>query len=148
MGTYRSSKGNPTEFRAVGASLTDLFETCAQATFDLLYDTSLVGFEREVSVVASGPDLENLLARWIGETMSLLEEKEFVPGDFIVVEVGLPTNRRYGDDNLIVRSAVRGRFLGEWFADPGRRAMPIDAKDVRITSNRRKHTANVRVTLH
>lgn len=81
------------------------------------YNTSLVGFERELSVTAAAPDLDGLLAAWLEELLMLLGEG-FVIGDLIVIEVG-QDSKSYGASGMSVRGAARGRMLGTWFQPEG-----------------------------
>lgn len=115
MGTYRvfPAKDGP-RLECKAASWSDAMETLAQAYFSQLYDTSTVGFEKEVSVEVQGEDLAALAKAWIDELALLYYENGFIPGDFIVIEVGHPPMRRYGDEMMRLRATARGRMQGEW----------------------------------
>lgn len=120
MGTFRVLDHTAdVGFRAKGASLADLFETAAQAMFSFEYDLSTVGFELETEVTAAAEDLEGLLESWLSELLYLHDGEGFVPGDFIVVEIGEAPDRRRGTATLKVRGAVRGRMIGDWFEQTG-----------------------------
>lgn len=115
MGTYRVFPGRDgVRLECKAASWSDAMETLAQAYFSQLYDTSTVGFEKEVSVDVEGQDLEALAKAWIDELTLLYREHGFIPGDFIVIEVGHPPMRRYGDEMMRLRATARGRMQGEW----------------------------------
>jgi len=115
MGTYRAFRGTGSiRISCKGASWSDAMETLAQGVFSQMYNTSLVGFEREVSVRVQGEDLATLATEWISELLTLYRESEFVPGDFIVIEVGYPPVRRYGDTMMSLRATARGRMNGDW----------------------------------
>lgn len=130
-------------FKASGASLTDLFETAAQAMFSIEYDTSVVGFEKELVVESSAEDLEGLLVAWLSELLFLHDAREFVPGDFMVVEVGDPPMRRAGAPKLIVRGTVRGRNLGEWFEQSGPQLKAVTLHGLEIKKTRSGYEAIV-----
>lgn len=130
-------------FKARGASLTDLFETAAQAMFSIEYDTSTVGFEKELSVEGNADDLEGLLAVWLSELLFLHDARDFVPGDFMVVEIGEPPMRRAGGPRLIVRGAVRGRTLGGWFEQTGPQIKAVTLHGLELKKKRRGYEANV-----
>lgn len=120
MGTFETlSHTADVGFRARGASLSDLFETAAHAMFSFEYDLSTVGFERELTVTAEANDLEGLLVAWLSELLWLHDAEGFVPGDFIIVELGESPTRREGAPKLKVTGTVRGRFLGDWFEQTG-----------------------------
>lgn len=146
MGIFKfTSPPDGSEFVAKGASLSDLFETAGAALFSLVYDRSRVGFERELNVVGEAPDLEKLLTAWLGELWSLYSEQGFVPGDFIVVEVGAPHAPRYGPSVMTVRGAVRGRTKGDWFK-PFKAGLQLVALEVvQLGAKRRNFEATVRV---
>ena len=145
MGTFKvASTPDGHEFVAKGASLTDLFETAAAAMFSLVYDRSRVGFERELNVVGEAPDLRELLTAWLGELWSLYSDQGFVPGDFIVVEVGDTGAKRFGPLLMTVRGAVRGRTHGDWFEPFKAGLQPVLLEVVQLRAKRRSFEATVR----
>ena len=135
MGTYKHL--SPDSFSASGASLLDLFETAGLAMLRMEYDTSIVGFEREISISASAPTLEGLFEAWLDQLADTRRELGIVVGDVIVVEVGRPPMQRYGDTSLTCRGAARGRAEGEWFAPPKRRLAGAVPATASITQRRR-----------
>lgn len=87
--------------------------------FSFEYDTSTVGFEKELAVSANADDLGGLLVAWLSELLYVHDAEGFVPGDFIVWEVGEPPNVRAGAPRLKVSGSVRGRPIGDWFEQTG-----------------------------
>lgn len=130
-------------FRAGGASLSDLFETAAQAMFSIEYDPSTVGFERELVVEAAADDLEGLLAAWLSELLFVHDARGFVPGDFIVVEVGEPPMRRAGSPRLRVRGTARGREFGDWFEQRGPQIKAVTLHGLEVRPRRGGYEATV-----
>jgi SHS2 domain-containing protein len=130
-------------FRAEGASLADLFETCAQAMFSVEYDTSTVGFEHEVEVSAEAEDLEGLLVAWLSELLWFHDAKNFVGGDFLVIEVGEPPGRRAGSPPLRVRGVARGRFFGDWFEQTGPQIKAVTLHGLEVIKKRGGYQATV-----
>ena len=110
------------------------------------YDTSTVGFEREVSVEAEADSMNALLAEWLTELLMLKQEADFIPGDFIVVEVGDPPVKRYGATKLRVRGTARGRMAGDWLVLEQDAPVRVDSGDVEVTIGKRSSEATI--TLH
>jgi SHS2 domain-containing protein len=132
-----------TGFRSKGASLSDLFETAAQAMFSIEYDTSSVGFEREIDVRADGEDWSSLLVNWLSELLYLHDAEGFVPGDFMVVEIGEYPTRRAGQPPLAVRGVARGRMIGEWFEQTGPQIKAVTLHGLEVEETRRGYEATV-----
>lgn len=109
------------------------------------YDTSVVGFEREISVSASGPTLEVLFEAWLDQLADARRELGIVVGDVIVVEVGNPPMQRYGDTSLTCRGAARGRIEGDWFTPPMRRLAGAVPATASILQRRRAFEGSVTV---
>ena len=130
-------------FKATGASLTDLFETAAQAMFSIEYNTSTVGFEREVSITATSDDLEGLLVAWLSELLFVHDAHGFVPGDFMVVELGEPPVKRFGQTGMQVRGTARGREIGDWFEQTGPQVKAVTLHGLEIIQRRSKFQATV-----
>jgi SHS2 domain-containing protein len=130
-------------FRARGASLSDLFETAAQAMFSIEYDTSTVGFVLELDVNAEAEDLEGLLVAWLSELLWLHDAKGFVPGDFMIVELGEPPMHRVGSMPLIVRGVARGREIGDWFEQTGPQVKAVTLHGLQIIKKRGSYEATV-----
>lgn len=126
-----------------GASLSDLFETAAQAMFSIEYDTSTVGFELELDVVAEDEDLEGLLVAWLSELLFLHDARGFVPGDFIVVELGEPPDARVGSPKLKLRAVARGRRIGEWFEQTGPQIKAVTLHGLELKQRRGGYEATV-----
>lgn len=104
------------------------------------YNTSTVGFERELSVTAKAPDIETLLAAWLRELLVLFGEG-FAIGDLLVVEVGQVSSRSYGATGMSVRGTARGRMIGDWFETKG--TPTLDVGQVVIVKRRRRYEASV-----
>lgn len=144
MGTFKIIEHTAdVGFEASGASLTDLFETAAQAMFSIEYNTSTVGFQHELSVEAAADDLEGLLAAWLSELIYLHDAHGFVPGDFMVVELGMPPNRRYGQTEMKVRGTARGRDIGDWFEQTGPQIKAVTMHRLEVTTSKRRFGARV-----
>lgn len=141
MGNCRQLSND--SFQVKGASLLDLFETAGLCMLNLEYDTSLVGFERELEVTASGPDLEMLLESWLSRLARARDELGIVVGDVIVVEVGKPPVQRYGDTSLACRAAARGRSIGDWFHTPSRALESVQPGSIRVDQGKRTFAATV-----
>lgn len=107
------------------------------------YDTSTVGFEREVSVEAEAESMSALLAEWLTELLLLKQEADFIPGDFIVVEVGDPPVKRYGANKLRVRGTARGRMAGDWLVLERDAPARLDSDDVEVTIGKRTAEATI-----
>ncbi|MGH2813018.1 MAG: archease [Actinomycetota bacterium] len=130
-------------FRARGASLSDLFETAAQAMFSIEYDTSTVGFERELDVEATDYDLEGLLVAWLSELLWIHDARGFVAGDFMVVELGEPPDVRAGAPPLKVRGVARGRAMGDWFEQTGPQLKAVTLHGLQVLKRRGGYEATV-----
>lgn len=130
-------------FRAKGASLTDLFETAAQAMFSIEYDLSTVGFEREISVESDAEDIEGLLVAWLSELVYVHDAEGFVPGDFIVVEIGETPMRRAGAPAMKIRGTARGKFIGEWFEQTGPQIKAVTMHGLEVKKKRFHYEASV-----
>lgn len=127
--------------------MADLFETAASAAISVEYNPSTVGFEREIGLSAAGRDLEDLLGAWIDQCLRLREESGFVPGDFIVYEVGEPPDARLGQTHMEVKGAVRGKGDGDWLVRGDRRPQSVVEGSVSITHKRWSKQAVVRLKI-
>lgn len=104
--------------------------------FSFEYDTSTVGFEKELAVTAEADDLEGLLVSWLSELLYLHDAEGFVPGDFIVVEIGEPPMRRAGAPKMKVGGTVRGRPIGEWFEQIGPQVKAVTFHEIEVKERR------------
>lgn len=104
--------------------------------FSFEYDTSTVGFERELVVSAEADDFEGLLVAWLSELLWVHDASEFVPGDFIVVEIGEFPMRKEGSPKLKVTGTVRGRYLGEWFEQTGPQIKAVTFHGIEVKQRR------------
>ena len=127
--------------RVKGASLSDLFETSALAMLSIEYDTSSVGFERELDLTAEASDWEGLLAAWLSEIVFIHDAHGFVIGDAIVVEIGETPDRRAGAPELRVRGVIRGRQIGDWFIQTGPQIKAVTLHEIEVITGKRKHEA-------
>ena len=130
-------------FSVRAASLTDLFETAAQAMFSVEYDLSTVGFEREIPLEAEADDIESLLVAWLSELLFLHDADGFVGGDFIVVELGDTPMRRTGAPAMKIRGTVRGRTIGDWFEQTGPQIKAVTMHGLEVVKKRFRHEATV-----
>lgn len=65
-------------FEAEGESLEELFEACAQATFEVMAETETVEPKNEEEIQLKGDDLEELLFNWLAELIYLKDLKTMV----------------------------------------------------------------------
>lgn len=121
----------------------DLFESAGLCMLNMEYDTSLVGFERELEVTATGPDLDALLGSWLSQLARARVDLGIVVGDVIVVEVGKPPIQRYGDTSLACRAAARGRSTGDWFNPPERVLGSVQPGSIKVEHRKRSFAATV-----
>lgn len=144
MGTYDILEHTAdVGIHARGASLSDLFETAALAMLSIEYDTSTVGFEQELDIVAEADDWEGLLASWLDEIVYTHDTHGFAIGDAMVVEIGEAPDRRAGAPRLRVRGVVRGRLIGDWFTQTGAQIKAVTLHGLEVTSSKRRHEAKV-----
>jgi len=68
------------KFQAYGRTLEEAFANAALATASLMWDPAAIGRRLEVPVRAQGTDLEQLLVRFLGEVLYLLESRSFLLG--------------------------------------------------------------------
>lgn len=129
--------------RIRGASLTDLFETSAQAMFSVEYDLSTVGFDREIGVEADAEDIEGLLVSWLSELVYIHDAEGFAPGDFIVVELGETPMRRAGAPAMKIRGTARGKFIGDWFVQTGPQIKAVTMHGLEVRKKRFSYEATV-----
>ncbi len=61
-----------------GVDLKDLFETAAKALMHLMTRGESPGITTEMNITVSGQDLPDLLVRWLGEILYLLEGEDLV----------------------------------------------------------------------
>lgn len=111
--------------------------------FSIEYDTSTVGFELEADVVAEDEDLEGLLAAWLSELIFIHDARGFVPGDFIVVELGEPPGARVGSPKLKIRAVARGKNIGDWFEQTGPQIKAVTLHGLELKQRRRGYEATV-----
>jgi SHS2 domain-containing protein len=71
-------------FEAQGDSVEDLFQTCAQATFEVMADTSTIEPKSKETVELAGENLEELLFDWLAELIYLKDSKSMLFGKFEV----------------------------------------------------------------
>jgi SHS2 domain-containing protein len=78
MGKYRFLEDTAiadAAFEAEGDSLEDLFEACAQATFEVMAETKTVEAKDQEEIQLEGDDLEGLLFNWLAELIYLKDLK-------------------------------------------------------------------------
>jgi SHS2 domain-containing protein len=71
-------------FEAQGENIEDLFQTCAQATFEVMADTSTIEPKLKETVELVGENLEELLFDWLAELIYLKDSKSMLFGKFEV----------------------------------------------------------------
>ncbi len=69
-------------FCAEAESLEELFETCAQATFEVMADPKTIEHEYKEDVELAGETLEELLFDWLAELIYLKDLKSVLFGRF------------------------------------------------------------------
>ncbi|KPL03707.1 MAG: hypothetical protein AMJ73_05555 [candidate division Zixibacteria bacterium SM1_73] len=62
-------------FEAEGKSLEELFEACAQATFEVMAETDTVEAKNKEEIQLKSDDLEELLFNWLAELIYLKDLK-------------------------------------------------------------------------
>lgn len=65
-------------FEAEGKSLEELFEACAQATFEVMAETKTVEPRNSEEIELKGEDLEELVFNWLAELIYLKDLKTTV----------------------------------------------------------------------
>ena len=78
MGKYRFLEDTAiadAAFEAEGDSLEDLFEACAQATFEVMAETKTVEAKDQEEIRLKSEDLEGLLFNWLAELIYLKDLK-------------------------------------------------------------------------
>jgi SHS2 domain-containing protein len=65
-------------FQAEGDSLEELFQTCAQATFEVMADTRAIAPQYREEVELTGDSLEELLFDWLAELIYLKDVKSML----------------------------------------------------------------------
>jgi SHS2 domain-containing protein len=65
-------------FEAEGESLEELFEACAQATFEVMAETKTVEAKNKEEIQLKSDDLEELLFNWLAELIYLKDLKTTV----------------------------------------------------------------------
>ncbi len=96
MGKYRFLEDTAiadAAFEAEGESLEDLFEACAQATFEVMAETETVEARDQEEVRLEADDLEGLLFNWLAELIYLKDLKMTVFGKY-KIKVDKPNGYR------------------------------------------------------
>jgi SHS2 domain-containing protein len=78
MGKYRFLEDTAiadAAFEAEGESLEELFEACAQATFEVMAETKTVEAKDQEEIQLKSEDLEGLLFSWLAELIYLKDLK-------------------------------------------------------------------------
>jgi SHS2 domain-containing protein len=87
MGKYRFLENvaiADSAFEAQAENIEDLFQTCAQATFEVMADTSTIEPKLKENVELAGENLEELLFDWLAELIYLKDSKSILFGKFEV----------------------------------------------------------------
>jgi SHS2 domain-containing protein len=87
MGRYRFLENvaiADAAFEAQADSLSDLFRTCAQATFEVMADTGSIEPRRKEEVELAGNSLDELLFDWLAELIYLKDTHSMLFGKFEV----------------------------------------------------------------
>jgi SHS2 domain-containing protein len=71
-------------FEAKAESIEELFQTCAQATFEVMADTKTIEHKYKEDVELVGENLEELLFDWLAELIYLKDSKSMLFGKFEV----------------------------------------------------------------
>jgi SHS2 domain-containing protein len=71
-------------FEAEAESIEELFQTCAQATFEVMADTKTIEHKHKENVELVGENLEELLFDWLAELIYLKDSKSMLFGKFEV----------------------------------------------------------------
>jgi len=87
MGTYRFLEDvaiADAAFQAEAESLNELFQLCAQATFEVMADTARIEPLHREEVELASPSLEELLFDWLAELIYVKDAKSMLFGRFEV----------------------------------------------------------------
>jgi SHS2 domain-containing protein len=104
-------------FAAEARSLEELFETCAQATFEVMAETKTIEAKDKEEIQLKADDLEELLFGWLAELIYLKDLKTMVFGKY-KIKIDKP-------DGYKLRASVWGEPI-----DPKKHKVKIDVKAV------------------
>ncbi len=74
-------------FRAVGASIEELFANCAQALVYIVLDPSNIRLAQHITLSAEGVDYESLLVNWLNEVLYYVDGKCIALGAFDISRI-------------------------------------------------------------
>ena len=74
-------------FRARGATLEELFASCACALVSIILDPSVIRPIESVSIPGAGGDLESLLVNWLNEVLYQVDGRRLALAEFAVAQV-------------------------------------------------------------
>jgi SHS2 domain-containing protein len=120
MGKYRFLEDRAiadVAFEAEGESLEDLFEACAQATFEVMAETKTVEAKDREEIQLEGDDLEGLLFNWLAELIYLKDLRRAVFSKY-EIKIDRPNGYR-------LRASVWGEPI-----DAKRHKVKVDVKAV------------------
>ncbi|MGB8656191.1 MAG: archease [Candidatus Zixiibacteriota bacterium] len=87
MGKYRFLENvaiADSAFEAEAESLEELFETCAEATFEVMADTKTIEHKYKEDIELVGENIEELLFDWLAELIYLKDSKSALYSKFEV----------------------------------------------------------------
>lgn len=117
---------------AWGPSLEEAFEQAAQATFEVITDTSSVEPREQVDIREEGFDLENLLYRWIEALLFYFDADQLVFSKFKVHRI-----EKLGEEEYL----LEGKAWGEKY-DPLRHEHRTIVKAMTYADMEIKHEEN------
>jgi SHS2 domain-containing protein len=74
-------------FRAYGATLEELFSSCAGALVSIILDPSAIRPVESISISGMGGDLESLLVNWLNEVLYYVDGRRVALAEFAVTHV-------------------------------------------------------------
>jgi SHS2 domain-containing protein len=74
-------------FRARGATLEELFASCACALVSIILDPSAIRPTESISIPGVGGDLESLLVNWLNEVLYYVDGRRLALAEFAVSRV-------------------------------------------------------------
>ena len=132
MGKYRFLEDvaiADSAFEAEGESLEELFEACAQATFEVMADTQTVKAKKKEEIELKSENLDELLFNWLAELIYL---KDFKTTFFSKYEIKIEKPNGYK-----LRASVWGEKI-----DAEKHKVKVDVKAVTYHHLEVKKTGN------
>lgn len=119
---------------AWGPDLPTAFEQGAEATLEIMVDTSSVSSEEPTDVAVEGIDLQELLVQWIGEIITMVDiESKF----YSTFEIGEITQR---DERYLLEATIWGEGIDHNKHETRTEVKAMTYADLRIEEKEEKTT--------